>query len=153
MKLRNRSSGYVLDLFWSRCIETESGCWKWRGAKTSHGYGAVKFGKLMEQSHRVSYMLASAAPIPHGLVVRHSCDVPECVNPAHLSLGTYKDNTRDMWDRKRHPMSTQTHCRHGHPYDASNTYRRPNGCRDCRQCIRDRVRLYKVSVATRRVSA
>jgi hypothetical protein len=40
--------------------------------------------------------------IPPGLVVRHSCDNPGCVNPEHLSLGTDADNTADKVARKRH---------------------------------------------------
>ena len=33
---------------------------------------------------------------------------------------------------------TRTHCRNGHPYDAANTYQRPGGGRDCRECMRQR---------------
>lgn len=36
-----------------------------------------------------------------GLVTRHTCDNPRCVNPHHLEPGTYADNTRDMIDRER----------------------------------------------------
>ena len=36
-----------------------------------------------------------------GKVVRHKCDNPRCINPEHLELGTYKDNTQDMLSRKR----------------------------------------------------
>lgn len=45
---------------------------------------------------------AKNGPIPKGLVVRHTCDVRECVNPDHLILGTQKDNIRDMHDRGRY---------------------------------------------------
>jgi hypothetical protein len=29
-------------------------------------------------------------------VVRHSCNTPACINPAHLRVGTQRDNMQDM---------------------------------------------------------
>jgi hypothetical protein len=37
-------------------------------------------------------------------------------------------------------QSVKTHCPKNHAYDEANTYRRPDGGRDCKICMRDRTR-------------
>lgn len=80
------------------CEETrqKSECEEWQGPRSRAGYGRVGRG----YAHRVAYERLHG-PIPAGMVVRHRCDNPPCVNPAHLELGTHADNMRDMAARGR----------------------------------------------------
>jgi transposase-like protein len=44
--------------------------------------------------------------IPKGLIIRHTCDNPLCINPEHLKTGTRKENTNDMIERNRAAFRT-----------------------------------------------
>lgn len=81
--------------------EPNSGCWLWTGAVTGAGYGAFMFnGRMAESAHRASYVLHKGK-IDEEMLVCHKCDNKLCVNPDHLFLGTYLDNTRDMIKKGR----------------------------------------------------
>lgn len=71
------------------------GCLIWSGFAPRGGYGMISFGKRNRLAHRVSFELANG-PIPGGMFVCHRCDVPLCIEPTHLFLGTAADNTADM---------------------------------------------------------
>jgi WhiB family redox-sensing transcriptional regulator len=36
-----------------------------------------------------------------------------------------------------HPQASKTRCKHGHPFNAANTYYTPDGRRRCRTCLRE----------------
>lgn len=86
--------------FWAKVNVAIGGCWLWRGAHGEHGYGSIKFREQTRTVHRLMYEFAYG-PIENGLHVLHSCDTPNCINPAHLSLGTHMDNMRDMLEKGR----------------------------------------------------
>lgn len=76
-------------------------CWLWTAFRDKRGYGTTYWrGKRGLKAHRVAYEIAFGL-IPAGLFVIHSCDNPSCCNPAHLRVGTPRDNARDMVSRGR----------------------------------------------------
>ena len=79
---------------------TESGCQIWTGAATKRGYGILRTNKINSYVHRLSYQLHKGV-IPDSLLVCHKCDIPSCINPDHLFLGTNLDNSRDMVSKGR----------------------------------------------------
>jgi hypothetical protein len=64
---------------------------------------------------------AHGQPVPAGMLVRHHCDNPPCIESSHLVIGTHRDNRNDMLERhperysppprhvgERHPMAKLT---------------------------------------------
>ncbi len=91
-----------------RTTVDEHGCWIWGGATFDFGHAKVFWGGKHLKGHRIAYE-AFVGPIPDGLVVRHTCDVPGCLNPDHLVIGTQADNRRDCVERGRHATGSQVH--------------------------------------------
>ncbi len=131
-------------------------CWEWIGPLDRYGYGKAKVEGRWVGAHRLAYEEA-IGPIPTGLQVDHichneseceggrQCPHRRCVNPEHLRLTSCRENVLAgntiAAKRKR-----QTHCVNGHPFDYENTYWH-QGCRQCRECARERVRQYRARKA------
>lgn len=76
-------------------------CWLYEAPGNDFGYVSVSLFGRSVHVHRASWEMASG-PIPPGALVCHHCDVPNCVNPAHLFLGTPLSNMRDRDAKGRH---------------------------------------------------
>lgn len=92
----------IHERFWEKVqINGPDECWPWIGGRR-HGYGFIKINNIAVVATRFSWSLANGCEVPKGLVVRHTCDNPPCVNPKHLLTGTQRDNTLDAMRRGRH---------------------------------------------------
>ncbi len=103
----------IVERFWSKVDRGgPADCWEWQASFSSDaGYGQFWLNGTQVRAHRLAYRL-ECGPIPESLVVRHRCDNPCCVNPAHLELGTHKENSADRVKRGR--SNSPFGERHGH---------------------------------------
>lgn len=67
------------------------------------GYARTSYKGKLTLLHRRVYCVEHGLELADikGLVVRHTCDNPACIEPAHLLLGTRGDNNRDRAARGR----------------------------------------------------
>ncbi len=129
-------------LFCQCAVDGETGCWVWTRGIGSHGYGMAKFEGNMKLVHRLTWV-AAGLEIPVGFQIDHLCRNPRCCNPDHLEAVTGRENLA-RGDSPIMRRTKQTHCIHGHLFDAANTLRHPTrGTRLCRECKKVIDKKYK----------
>lgn len=80
---------------------TPTGCHPWTSNLSPSGYGKFYANGTHWRAHRFGWT-QYIGPIPDDMIVRHFiCDNPPCQNIEHMRVGTYKDNTADMYDKGR----------------------------------------------------
>jgi hypothetical protein len=93
--MTNRYTSTLMQRFEEKYIpEPNSGCWIWLGATGPNGYARMFYNGRNDRASHVSWLLHRETPIGTKHIC-HKCDVPSCVNPDHLFLGTHKDNCAD----------------------------------------------------------
>jgi hypothetical protein len=119
-------------------VSLGDGCWEWTGARSRSGYGYFGMGgHAAYRSARVAYE-SEIGPIPVGLELDHLCRNRACVRPEHLEPVTNRVNTLRGFGITG-VNAAKTHCIKGHPFDEANTYRYPDGGRECRRCRKEWV--------------
>ena len=85
----------------------EIDCWTWCGAfRKKDGYSQMEVQtpegvRLLRTAHQASWLIKTGSTVGAGLVLRHTCDNKQCVNPHHLLPGTQRENIQDMVNRGR----------------------------------------------------
>lgn len=138
----------IRERFWSKVHKGGGeGCWVWTGKSVQDGYGNLKIGSRSDGTrrtvlaHRWAYETLIGT-VPEGLQLDHLCRNRRCVNPRHLRTVTMRENILCGTSIPAQNLR-KTHCINGHPFDLFNTYRSPDGRRQCKQCQRNRVTRYK----------
>jgi len=140
-------------------IDEATGCWLWTGPywdkrpwpQNRYGYIGIDYDPVKGRSRTVgthrAMLIAIHGPLTSQQCACHRCDVPLCINPEHLFIGTMGDNIRDSRSKNRHHEAQKDFCERGHPLSGDNLALRRQqppkmGIRRvCRTCEKGRYRL------------
>ena len=119
-------------------------CLMWQGRKSEKGYGVVCVDGKSVKAHRLALQLSGVRVGPSD-VVRHTCDHPGCINPAHLLIGTHAENIRDRDERGRTAKGERVHTAKL-TEDQVNAIRSAVASGECKAAIARRYGVSRTSV-------
>lgn len=140
---RAQQAGMSMEEIFREHVRKTPTHWLWEGRANPQGYGWLSFEGVKYAAARVSYEL-HIGPIPKGLLVRSTCRLRRCVNPAHLEATTQREAFLVGFTCARF-HATSTSCHRGHPWTAENTHviDKEKGWRTCRACAALRQRCFR----------
>jgi hypothetical protein len=84
-------------------------CQLWAGAHNRFGYALFSRGPGYSQhATHAAYRLYTGEEKPAGLEMLHLCNVPGCVEPAHLRPDTHRANMQQLHADRRARQATPT---------------------------------------------
>ena len=93
--------------FWIK-VDKSGDCWEWQGGLNNTGYGTVNWWGATVTAHRLAAFLSGLVDSPKAPTDRkgsgfvlHKCDNRRCCKPKHLDVGTYTENQKDAYRKKR----------------------------------------------------
>lgn len=95
---------HIVKFVESNKVVTEQGCWLMPCSGDIGGYGYYNYHNQIKftQLHRIMFQL-KYGEVAKSMVVRHvGCRNRNCVNTAHLAIGTHKQNVEDSILDKTH---------------------------------------------------
>lgn len=131
------------DNYWEKIKITPSGCWEWQGKKSSITKKQPnRFGQIYEKErtmivHRYIFKKVFNKNLDKYTIIKFKCNNSLCSNPLHLYCSK-KENTNTKDKRKK-----SKYCRRGHLKTLNNTWLRPGGHRECKECKKTRNLILK----------
>lgn len=122
-------------------VDESTGCWVWKSALDSAGYGLFQIGQKTYRAHRWGYQ-QMVGPVAADLHMDHLCRNPPCVNPEHLEPVTPRVNTIVRGMGANAIRHREAKCIAGHDVTGDNLYVPPSNptWRQCKECTRRRTR-------------
>ncbi len=133
--------------FWEK-TRVDGDCILWTARCDTQGYRAFRIGEKLHLAHRVAYQLAFGEYESNLCVFHTGCENRSCVNPEHLTLGTYDEVITLRGERGHHPVGDRNGLRL-HPERAARGER--NGTQTHPESVRRGEQHYAAKLTAKHV--